>query len=107
MMATKYPWGDEPPMPPPVLGNLSPIYPHGTIPPMAPPARPAAWSLDRQERLATARQAFEELENERLAAIEQVERDLLPYWGPSVPVHQLVANAKRVRAALEQFDHDV
>lgn len=120
-MANNYwPWDDAPttgptsPQPmPPVLGNPAPAYPHGQVPAMpsppwdTPAAMPGPWTAESEAKLIAARKSVSELEKVKQRAIDRIAASLSPSLGAGVSIPLLVANAKRVRAALEQFDHDV
>lgn len=94
MPAPAYPNGQVPAMPP-VLGNPASAYPHGP------------WNAESEAKLIAARKSVSELEKVKQQAIDRVAASLSPVLGVGSNWALLVANAKRVRAALEQFDHDV
>lgn len=91
----------------------APDYPHGQVPAMpAPPwvtpeIPPVVWNAECEAKLIAARKSVSELEKVKQQAIDRVAASMSPVLGVGSNWALLVANAKRVRAALEQFDHDV
>ena len=102
---------------PTALGNPPPVYPHGQVPAMPPvlgmpgpvyaPQAPVEWNAECEAKLIAARKSVSELEKVKQQAIDRIAAILSPSLGSGVSIPLLVANAKRVRAALEQFDYDV